>query len=385
MGFIKAFSGAIGGTFADQWKDFFVPIENISSTSVVYRAELNIGNVKRNSNIKGSENILTNGSKIIVPEGSALITMQDGAITSCITEPGGFIYSSDNQNSKSFFMGDSFLSTTLKTSWDRFKFGGNPSSEQMAFYVNLKEIPGNRFGTQSDIYWNDSYLHAQVGAKTRGMYSIQIVDPILFIKNFVPSTYLRPNSDAFNLEYNKDSAGEQLFSEVVGCLSSAFSNYMNNMDKENNMTKIQSDQIGFAKSLSAAVEDAYKWKSDRGIEIVKVAITAIEYDEETKKLLSDVNKAEALNGNRGNSFMKQAVARGFQDAGSSSNGGANIAFMGLGMNSINEIIENKTKKLNEETNREDLYETLKQLKKLFDEEIITKEEFETAKKKILDI
>ena len=83
--------------------------------------------------------------------------------------------------------------------------------------------------------------------------------------------------------------------------------------------------------------------------------------------------------------MKQAVARGFQDAGSSSNGGANIAFMGLGMNSINEIIENKTKKLNEKTNREDLYETLKQLKKLFDEEIITKEEFETAKKKILDI
>ena len=25
MGFIQAFVGAIGGTFADQWKDFLVP------------------------------------------------------------------------------------------------------------------------------------------------------------------------------------------------------------------------------------------------------------------------------------------------------------------------------------------------------------------------
>ena len=25
MGLIKAFSGAIGGTFADQWKDFLMP------------------------------------------------------------------------------------------------------------------------------------------------------------------------------------------------------------------------------------------------------------------------------------------------------------------------------------------------------------------------
>ena len=26
MGFIKAFTGAIGGTFADQWKDFIMQI-----------------------------------------------------------------------------------------------------------------------------------------------------------------------------------------------------------------------------------------------------------------------------------------------------------------------------------------------------------------------
>ena len=29
MGFIKAFAGAIGGTFADQWKDFYVPSSKV--------------------------------------------------------------------------------------------------------------------------------------------------------------------------------------------------------------------------------------------------------------------------------------------------------------------------------------------------------------------
>ena len=31
MGFIKAFTGALGGTFADQWKDFYKPAEGLSA------------------------------------------------------------------------------------------------------------------------------------------------------------------------------------------------------------------------------------------------------------------------------------------------------------------------------------------------------------------
>ena len=388
MGVIKAFSGAIKGAFADQWKEFLVPINGVPTTAALYRAELNIDNIERNSNIKSSKNIITNGSKILVPEGNALIIIQDGAITACITEPGGYIFSSDDQNSKSLFVEDGIVSSTIKNSWERFKFGGIPGSEQLAFYVNLKEIPGNKFGTQSEIYWNDIYINAQVGAKTRGIYSLKIVDQILFIKNFVPIKYLRIDSEPFDLAYNEDSAGEQLFSEVVGSLSAAFSKYINEDNKNNRMTKIQSDQIGFAKSLSSAVEEAYQWKSQRGIEIVKVAITAIEYDEQSKQLLGDVNKAEALNGSRGDSFMQQAIARGFQQAGTNG-GSAEMAFMGMGLSSVAGAIGGTINKSNNKTNNEkedeNIYERLAQLKKLLDEGIITQEDFEKAKKKILDI
>ena len=92
MGFIKAFTGAIGGTFADQWKDFYQPISGVPATAGLFPGEQVGTNNGRGSNTQGSANIISNGSKILVPEGTALVTMQDGGITGFIAEPGGFIY-----------------------------------------------------------------------------------------------------------------------------------------------------------------------------------------------------------------------------------------------------------------------------------------------------
>ena len=393
MGFIKAFTGALGGTFADEWKDFYVPRGNVPATAAIFGAEKKGTDAGRGENTKGSENIITNGSKIVVPEGTALITLQDGAITGCITEPGGFIFQSNDQNSQSFLAGNGIISSTLKSSWERFKFGGIPAAEQIAIYVNLKEIPGNMFGTQSEIYWDDAYMNSQVGAITRGTYSLKIVDPILFVKNFVPADYLRPNAPVFDFADMDNVAGTQLFNEVVGSLSAAFSNYTNDPNKGNRITKIQGDQIGFANSLSQAVEDGYRWKSDRGLEIVKVAITAIEYDEDTKRLLSDVKKADALSGARGNSFMQQSVARGFQAAGEN-NGAAGMAFMGMGINGTANTIgafNQPAQPIQQPTAQqapstaEDPYEKLTKLKQLVDANVITQEEFDEAKKKLLGL
>ena len=331
MGFIKAFGGAFGGTFADQWKDFYAPKPGVPATAGLFPAVPQGTNAGRGENTKGSENIITNGSKIIVPEGTALITIQDGQITGLVAEPGGFEFRSDDQNSQSMFAGDGIFSSTLKTSWERFKFGGQPGTQQLAFYVNLKEIPNNKFGTQSEIYWDDAYFGTQVGAVTRGTYTLKIVDPLLFVKNFVPATYLQSNAPVFDFADMDNDAGNQLFNEVVGTLSAAFSNYTNDPSKGNRISKIQGDQIGFAQAMAQAVEDAYQWKTERGLEIVKTAILSIEYDEDTKELMKDVKKADALSGARGNAFMQQAAARGMQAAGENG-GGTNMAFMGMGMN-----------------------------------------------------
>ncbi len=399
MGFIKAFTGALGGTFADQWKDYLVPRSDVTATAAIFAAVPQGTNNERGENTKGSENIITNGSKIVVPEGLGLVTIQDGAITGFVAEPGGFTYSSEDVNSKSIFTGGGLLSATIGQSWERFKFGGQPGAQQLAFYVNLKEIPNNRFGTQAEIYWDDAYLGAQVGAVTRGTYTLKITDPILFIKQFVPAKFLQPGAPIFDFADMDNEAGSQLFNEVVGSLSAAFSNYTNDPSKGNRITKIQGDQIGFAQSLSKAVEDAYRWQTDRGLVIEKVALQAIEYDEDTKALLSDVKKADALSGSRGNSFMQQSVARGMQAAGENPNGGGmGMAFMGMGANAATNLMGGMQQPAGGTPQAqsiqqpaagaaapvaEDPYAKLAELKKLLDQGVITQADFDSAKTKLL--
>ena len=402
MGFIKAFTGALGGTFADQWKDFYKPAEGLSATAAVFQAVPYGENNDRGENTKGNANIISNGSKIVVPEGTALITMQDGAITGMIAEPGGFIWTSEDPNSQSMFAGDGIFGQTLKSTWEKFKFGGQPGSEQLAFYVNLKEIPNNKFGTQSEIYWDDAFFGTQVGAITRGTYTLKIVDPLLFVKNFVPAKYLQAGAPAFDFDDMNNEAGTQLFNEVVGTLSAAFANYTNDPSKGNRISKIQADQIGFAQSMAQAVEDAYQWKSTRGLEIVKTAILAIEYDEDTKALMSDVKKADALSGARGNSFMQQAVARGVQSAGENG-GGAGMAFMGMGVGAANGMMGAVQQQPTQSTYQpafnqapvqniesaaapqSDMTKKLLEMKQLLDAGAITQEDYDAVKKQLLGL
>lgn len=417
MGFIQAFRGALLGNFADQWIDFYGPMSGVPATAAIFPAVSMGRNNKRGANYKGNDNVITDGSKVIVPEGTALITVQDGAITSIITEVGGYEFRSNDVNSKTIFAGGDIVDTFVKSSWEKFKFGGVPATNQLLFYVNLKEIPNNRFGTQSPIYWDDAFFGTQVGAVTRGTYTLKIIDPILFIKNFLPVKYLMSGAEPFDLADMDNDASEQLFNEVVASLSSAFSKYTNDSDKGNRMSKIQSDQIGFAKTLAEAVEEEYQWTTVRGLEINKATIIAIEYDDDTKALMSDVKKADALSGSRGNAFFQQAVARGLQSAGENG-GGANMAFMGMGMNAAGNMmtgsqqpqtgnsyqpnfsqpqennIQNKgqddIKSQSSEVNQkddgdEDPTEKLIKMKKLLDAGVITEEEFKKIKSELLGL
>ena len=343
MGFIQilagAVSGAVGGTAADQFVDFLVPPSDVSDTAVVFPAVVKGTNAGRGQNTRLSENIITNGSKIVVPEGYGLITFQDGGVTGFIGESGAYKWDSNDQNSKSVFTGGGIFSSTLQTSWERFKFGGQPGAQQLAFYVNLKEIPNNRFGTQSAIYWDDAYMNAQVGAITRGTYVLKIVDPILFIKTLVPASYITANAGEFDITQVDNPVSEQLFSEVVGSLAGAFSRYVNDPDKSHRITRIQSDSVGFAQSLASEVETNYQWTSGRGITITQATLIAIEYDKDSEALLSDVRKADALSGGRADSFLKQSVARGIENAGESGGGGTGLAMMGMGMGAIGNLVQ----------------------------------------------
>ncbi len=382
MGLVQAVSGAVGGVLGDQWKDFYTVPDGLPSTAALFAAVPQGTNAGRGSNTRGSSHIISNGSKIVVPEGYGLLLLQDGKITGFVAEPGGYEWRSDDLNSQSIFAGDGIVSPLIKLSWERFKFGGQPGSQQAAFFVSLKELPDNRFGTQSEIYWDDGFLNTQVGAVTRGSYTLKIVDPILFVKNFVPASYLQPGQ-VFDFTDLDNAAAGQLFNEVVGSLAPAFSLYSNDPAKGNRITKLQQDSLGFAKSLSDAVEHGYQWKSDRGLAIVKTAIVSIEYDANTRELLKTVQRADALAGSRGNSNLQASVAQGIQSAGES--GGA-AGLVGVGMASGMLGVGNMQQPAAPPAPAaDDPVAKLKKAKEMLDLGLITQDDYDALKAKALGL
>jgi len=386
MGLIQAAVGSIGGALADQWKDFYTVPSGLPATAALFAAVPQGTNAGRGSNTKGSSNIITNGSKIVVPEGYGLLLLQEGGITGFVAEAGGYEWRSDDLNSKSIFSGDGLVDSLIKQSWERFKFGGQPGSQQAAFFVSLKELPNNRFGTQSEIYWDDGFLNTQVGAVTRGSYTLRIVDPILFVKNFVPATYLQAGQ-IFDFTDMDNAAASQLFNEVVASLAPAFSLYTNDLSRGNRITKLQQDSVGFAKSLSDAVDNAYQWKTDRGLAIVKTAIVSIEYDANTRELLKTVQRADALAGARGNSNLQASVASGMQSAGET--GGA-AGIMGLGMASgmmggIGSLQQPVAPVVPAPPAAEDPIAKLKKAKEMLDLGLITQLDYDAVKAKALGL
>jgi membrane protease subunit (stomatin/prohibitin family) len=383
MGLVQAVAGSIGGALADQWKDFYTIPGGLPATAALFAAVPQGTNAGRGSNTKGSSNIITNGSKIVVPEGYGLLLFQDGKITGFASEPGGYEWRSDDLNSTSIFSGGGFVDSLVKQSWERFKFGGQPGSQQAAFFVSLKELPDNRFGTQSEIYWDDGFLNTQVGAVTRGTYTLKIVDPILFVKNFVPAAYLQPGQ-VFDFTDMDNAAASQLFNEVVGSLAPAFSLYSNDADKGHRITKLQQDSLGFAKSLSDAVEQAYQWKSDRGLVIVKTTIVSIEYDANTRELLKTVQRADALAGSRGNSNLQASVAQGIQSAGESGGAGGLVG-VGMASGMLGGIGNLQQPVAPAAPAADDPVAKLKKAKEMLDLGLITQSDYDALKAKALGL
>ena len=398
MGLIQAAVGAIGGTLADQWVDFYGVPDGVGSTVAVFPAVAKGQNAGRGSNTQGSEGVITNGSKIVVPEGYGLVLLEDGAFTGFAAEPGAYIWNSDDPASQSVFTGGGLVDSIIKQSWERFKLGGRPSAQQSAIFVTLKELPNNKFGTQSEIYWDDAFLNTQVGAITRGTYTLKITDPLTFIRNFVPASVIGGRA-VFDFTDIDNPAGEQLFNEVVGSLAPAFSMYTNDPAKGNRIARLQQDSVGFAQSLSAAVEENYRWRTDRGLEIVKTAIISIEYDENTRELLRNVQRADALSGSRGNSNLQASVAAGIEAAGENAGPGGlvgmGMATGGMGLGGLQQPTTPQGQQppaaapaaspAPAEPAAEDPMAMLKRAKDMLDAGLITQEDYDAVKAKALGL
>ena len=69
MGLIKAGMGALGGTLADQWKEFFY-CDSLDKDVLMVKGQKR---TSRRSSNHGDDNIITNGSGIAVADGQCML------------------------------------------------------------------------------------------------------------------------------------------------------------------------------------------------------------------------------------------------------------------------------------------------------------------------
>lgn len=331
MGFIKAFTGALSSSFANQWLEYMAPPATMRDHVLLARATPVKVNGSQNNDGDGNANIISNGSKFLVPEGTCLITVENGAITGVISEPGGYTYTSENvPEAKSMFSGDGFFASTFGASWNQFKFGGQPGNQQFAFYINLKDVAGLRYGTQNPIRYKDAnYANTMLAVTSNGTYTIKVVDPILLFKNLIPVDVTSGQGrGSFELGGEGDTGGveDSLFAGFVGSLASALSAFTKG---GKSIDDIQGGTTEFAKDMNEAVEANYQWATKYGLEIVNVQPMGLDWDEPSVELINKFNMGNLMQGGVGAAYAQTQIAEGFNAAGQ--NGGAGMTGMAMGV------------------------------------------------------
>ena len=319
MGLIKAGIGALGGTLADQWKEFFY-CDALPNDVLMRKGEKRVSG--RSSNTKGNDNIISNGSGIAVADGQCMIIVEQGKIVEVCAEPGEFTY--DSSTEPSIFagsLGDS-IKETFKTIGKRFAYGGDTGKDQRVYYFNTKEILNNKFGTPNPIMFE--VVNKRIGisrtvqVRCNGVYTYVISDPLLFY------TRLCGNVES---EFTRDQIDEQLKSEFIDALQPALGALA---EQELRPAQIPAK----ANELKAAMNDALKqeWIDNRGISVGKIALNPITLTAEDMKKINELEDAANVGSNpfMMAGRMTNATADAMQTAAGNS-AGAMTGFMGMGM------------------------------------------------------
>ncbi len=319
MGLIKAGIGALGGTLADQWKEFFY-CDALDNDVLMKKGQKRTSS--RSSNTKGEDNIISNGSVIAVADGQAMLIVEQGKVVEFCAEPGEFTY--DTSTEPSIFagkLGQSIIDT-FKTIGKRFTFGGDTGKDQRVYYFNTKEILNNKFGTPNPIMFRvinrEVNMTRTVQVRCNGIYSYVISNPLLFYTKLCGNV-----SD----EFTRDMIDEQLKTEFIDALQPALG--------ELSGEGIRPDELpAKARELKAAMNNALhtEWEENRGISVEKIALNPITLTAEDMKKINEMEEAMSYGSN---AFMMAgrnvtATANAMETAAGNS-AGAMTGFMGFGM------------------------------------------------------
>ena len=318
MGLIRAAISAVGGTMADQWKEFFI-CESLDADVLAVKGQKRIGS--RSANKKGSDNLITSGSGIAVADGQCALIVEQGKIVEVCAEPGEYTY--DASTEPTIFSGN--LGSSLDQVFDvigkRFTYGGDPGKDQRIYYINTKELIDNKFGTPNPVPFRvvdrNIGLDVDVAVRCSGVYSYRISNPLLFYANVCGN---------IEQEYRREELDHQLKTEFISALQPAFAKISDLEIRPNALP-------GHVTELCDAMNEALtgKWANTRGITVVSVAIGTIDLPKEDAEMIKQAQKTAILRDPMMAAATLTEAQAGAMKTAAGNSAGAMTGFMGMGM------------------------------------------------------
>ena len=318
MGLIRAAISAVGGTMADQWKEFFI-CESLDVDVLAVKGQKRIGS--RSANKKGSDNLITSGSGIAVADGQCALIVEQGKIVEVCAEPGEYTY--DASTEPTIFSGN--LGSSLDQVFDvigkRFTYGGDTGKDQRIYYLNTKELIDNKFGTPNPVPFRvvdrNIGLDVDVAVRCSGVYSYRISNPLLFYANVCGN---------IEQEYRREELDHQLKTEFISALQPAFAKISDLEIRPNALP-------GHVTELCDAMNEALtgKWANTRGITVVSVAIGTIDLPKEDAEMIKQAQKTAILRDPMMAAATLTEAQAGAMKTAAGNSAGAMTGFMGMGM------------------------------------------------------
>ena len=318
MGLIRAAISAVGGTMADQWKEFFI-CESLDVDVLAVKGQKRIGS--RSANKKGSDNLITSGSGIAVADGQCALIVEQGKIVEVCAEPGEYTY--DASTEPTIFSGN--LGSSLDQVFDvigkRFTYGGDTGKDQRIYYINTKELIDNKFGTPNPVPFRvvdrNIGLDVDVSVRCSGVYSYRISNPLLFYANVCGNV---------EQEYRREELDHQLKTEFISALQPAFAKISDLEIRPNALP-------GHVTELCDAMNEALtgKWANTRGITVVSVAIGTIDLPKEDAEMIKQAQKTAILRDPMMAAATLTEAQAGAMKTAAGNSAGAMTGFMGMGM------------------------------------------------------
>ena len=318
MGLIKAAFGALGGTLADQWKEFFY-CDSLDKDVLAVRGQKKTSG--RSSNTKGHDNVISNGSGIAVADGQCMMIVEQGRVVEVCAEPGEYTY--DTSSEPSIFTGPlgKGILDAFKTMGKRFTYGGDTGKDQRVYYFNTKELVDNKFGTPNPIPFRvvDSKIGLDIDVSLRcsGVYSYKIANPLLFYTNVCGN---------IEEKYTRYELESQLKAEFISALQPAFGRLS---ELELRPNQIITHNTELENAMNQALSS--KWGELRGLTVVSVALGSVTLPDDDAEMIKQAQRTAIMR----DPTMAAATLVGAQadamKAAAQNDAGAMTGFMGMGM------------------------------------------------------